>query len=254
MANKVRDRLVSIDAGDYRLRGRLVMECAAASQPAVLFLAGWSPRVPFFVANHFAPKLDPELKVARLFVSLRGMGSKGDIRSLTRSDFLDDVVAAYDFLASVEGVDPARIFIVGESFGAYMACLLIAKRPVLGVALRAPTDFPDQGFVDTPQTQIAGNASRAWKVLPHAPEESRALSGFSAYTGRKLVVAAEMDEFVPMQTTRNYLQAGANNMPVEFHLMQGASHSLLKSRHRLEYLQVLTRWLRAGIDGYPDSH
>ncbi len=64
---------------------------------------------------------------------------------------------------------------MGESFGAYMSCLLSAKRPLENLILRVPTDFPNQGFTEVPQKEVVGILIRDWKLEKHEPTEFFAL-------------------------------------------------------------------------------
>ena len=59
---------------------------------------------------------------------------------------MDDVLAAYDYLSSIDGVDSKNVSAVGSSFGGYLATILSAKRKVRNLALRVPADYPNEAF------------------------------------------------------------------------------------------------------------
>ena len=249
---------VSIPAGGHTLKttvyGNLASpqtqaEASAADpRPGLIFLSGWSPsRIGWRPSNIYAGLCAKRLDCLCLTVSLRGMGSAGDIATLTRADFLDDATAAYDFLAALEEVDRQRISVVGESFGSYLACVLSAERPVSALALRVPTDFPDAGFDDTPQERIAGLRSLDWKQQEHAHSESRALDAIHAFSGDVLIVASEHDSFVPLQTTRNYLASASDPSRLTYRLMRGARHGLVDPFRQIEYVRILFEWIAARV-------
>jgi len=179
-----------------------------------------------------------------LTVALRGMGSDGDINSLCRADYLEDVVAAYDFLANTTGVDKNNIRVVGESFGGYLACLLSTKRYIKKMALRVPTDFPDEGFSDIPQIRLSGNSSRQWKCKKHACSESYALKAINEFRGSLMMVTSERDHHVPIQTTENYLAAVHDSSKLVYLHMKRATHGMLHPKLQWDYIQKLSKWLR----------
>lgn len=71
----------------------------------------------------------------------RGYGeSTGDIKTSTTYDFLDDALAAVDFLKTQPKIDTTRIGIIGHSEGAVIAIMAAAKRKDVAfiVSLAAP--------------------------------------------------------------------------------------------------------------------
>ena len=232
---------IEINAGNYSLKGRLYgLTDKSSSRPVLIFFGGWNPgRIAWTFSDIYAGLCARKFNFICLTAALRGMGSKGDINMLTRSDFLDDVALVYDFIADHEGVDKERISVVGESFGAYMACLLSSKRSVKNLILRVPTDFPDVGFSETPQKNIAGNLSRDWKMQKHLPEESLALNAVQKFMNNIFIIASENDEFVPHQTIESYLAAASDPKRVEYHLMKNTGHALINPLKQYDFLKLL---------------
>jgi dipeptidyl aminopeptidase/acylaminoacyl peptidase len=167
-------KIVAIQGDGYKLKGRIYGKADTHhSRPAILFLSGWNPGNQSWTTNDIhATYCAWKLNIICMTIALRGMGSVGNIKALTRADFLKDVVAGYDYLIESEGVAKERISIAGESFGAYMACILSTQRAVKSLALRVPTDFPDGGFEDIPQEKFAGLLSQEWKKQEHRFTES----------------------------------------------------------------------------------
>ena len=169
------------------------------------------------------------------------MGSPGDINILTRSDFLDDVVTVYDFIAAQEGVIKERISVVGESFGSYMSCLLSAKRPVQNLILRVPSDYPNEGFSETPQIKFAVSLSRDWKLKKHIPQDSFALEAIHNFKNNVFIIASENDSIVPRQTIENYLTAVSDSKKVEYHLMKNTGHALTNPLKLYKFITILSK-------------
>jgi esterase/lipase len=241
---------VTIGAGDYKLKARLYGPNGNRNpRPAILFLSGWNPgNISITPSNFYAGYYAAKNNYICLTLALRGMGSKGDIHTLTRSDFLHDVIAAYDYLATLNGVKKENINMVGESLGGYLACLLSSKRPLNSIALRVPTDFSDEGFNHIPQIKIAGLLSSEWKMQQHSWNESYALSAIHEFKGNLLIVASERDKIVPMQTTSNYLSAVPDSTHLEYFLMKGAGHGLFNPKRQWIFMKILSKWLKKTID------
>lgn len=232
---------IEINAGNYSLKGRLYgLTDKSSSRPVLIFFCGWNPgRIAWTFSDIYARFCARKFNFICLTAALRGMGSKGDINRLTRSDFLEDAALVYDFMADYEGVDKERISVVGESFGAYMACLLSSKRPVKNLILRVPTDFPDAGFSETPQKKIVGTLSRDWKMQKHLPEESLALSAVRKFMNNIFIIASENDRIVPRQTIENYLAAVSDPKRAGYFLMKNTGHALISPLKQYGFLKIL---------------
>ena len=239
-------RKVTIPARDYTLNGRLYGKAEKMKHDsAILFISGRMPtRYRMTTSSFYAGFISRKPHTICLTVALRGMGSEGDINTLSRADYLEDVIAAYDYLANTTGVDKANIRVVGESFGGYLACLLTTRRPVRKMALRVPTDFSNEGFTDIPYFKYTGNSSNQWKSKKHAFCESFALKAINDFKGSLMMVTSERDLHVPIQTTQNYLAAVRDSTKLEYLHMKRATHGMLHPKLQWEYIQKLSKWLR----------
>ena len=234
---------VLIDVERYKLKCRLYMKVGNDKQSsAILFLSGWNPGNSSITTSDFYAGFISERQYrVCMTVALRGMGSEGDINNLCRIDFLNDAIAAYDYLANISGVDKQKIFVVGESFGGYLSSILTTKRSVNKLVLRVPTDFPNDGFGDKPQIQIAGNLSIDWKNKKHNYNESFALNAIHEFNNDILIVASGKDKFVPQQTIDNYLSAITSASKLKYVIMKKAGHGLYNP---LKFLKLLNNWMK----------
>jgi len=236
---------IEIDAKNYKLKGRLyVPKSIDNTKPKLLFLSGWNPgNQPITTSDYFAGYLMKKAGYVCLTVALRGNGSNGDINILTRNDFLNDVIAAYDYLLTNEPVNLKKICVIGESFGSYMASILSREREIENLILRVPTDFPNEGFYDKPHINYAGFASIEWKRQVHSYEESFALQAIHNFNRKILIIASENDKIVPMQTTKNYLNAANKSINVEHKVQKNTGHAIMNPVKFIEFRNIIFHWL-----------
>ncbi len=179
-------KAVVIDPSALQLQGTLFEPTATVEKhPAILFVHGWTSRQDRMF--DLAAELAAHGYVCLTF-DMRGHGiSPGDLNNQSRKDFLDDVIAAYDFLASVPCVDGFRITVAGSSFGGYMSALLSAVRTVQQIILRVPADYRDEGY-ELPLSEVRNrDGTFEWKRIPHDKTETAALRAMHVYTGRVLI-------------------------------------------------------------------
>jgi len=214
--------------------------------PAILFIHGWTS-----VQDRYYEQAE-ELATAGfvcLTFDMRGHGkSVGDIEALTRQNFIDDVLAAYDFLARNKSVDPENITVIGSSFGSYLAALLSKRRNVKNLILRAPANYPD-GSPDETIFKYAKTAETlAWRQQPREINEVESLKSLKEFSGKILIVESGNDELVPHQTIQNYINAVEDKSTLTYFMMQGAPHSLSGSpQFKKEFEEIVKGWLRGKV-------
>jgi uncharacterized protein len=200
----------------------------------ILFIHGWqssqqSPR-------QFARKL-AELGFTTLVFDSRGCGrSEGDIQKLTRPDFLNDCLVAYEHLKT----HVSDISAVGSSFGAYLACLLSSRLPLSTLVLRVPANYPDVGFESQPQAVLSHRVTEEHLMLPEdSTQPSLAVDALSVFEGPALIVESENDEVVPHESVMRYVNAARNGTHV---IVPGAPHALVTADLRRQFQEQLVNW------------
>lgn len=227
------------DAGE--LAGTLFRADNPLPQPAALLIHGWTSGQDRMYET--AEMLMKRSGITCLTVDLRGHGkTEGDLDTLSRKDFLDDVLAAYDFLVAQEGIDANKIGIIGSSFGAYLAALAVGQRKIAWVVLRVPADYPDEGFEES--KKIANQPNEAeWRGAPKNWDATAALRAIHSFRGKVLIVESEKDELLPQQIVLNYKNAVSDERDVRYVVMKGAPHSL--TRHpefKKEFNEIVFEW------------
>lgn len=234
---------IEFTVGGETLRGRLFTpEVMEPLHPAVLCIHGWQ-------SKQGRGSILVETLANRGFVcmtfDLRGHGaSGGDITTLSRKDFLDDVLAAYDVLAATPGVDRGRITVVGSSFGAYLAAIVSSKRNVASLVLRVPANYRDEDF-EGPQYTTRTSAGHAeWKLQVQDSAATVALRAVHAFPGKVLLVESENDEQVPAPVVHSYAKAVLSSSNLTHVVMKGAPHSLSQDEPRQkEYADIVLSWI-----------
>ena len=114
-----RDEPIYIRVEDEHILGTLISPGTLI--PGVLFVHGWGGDQRQYVdrAHELAA-----LGCVCLTFDLRGHAqTRARYETVSREENLRDVLAAYDFLASLRDVDSDSIALVGSSYGGYLAAL-----------------------------------------------------------------------------------------------------------------------------------
>ena len=233
----------SFTSDNLRLDGTIFRPAIKKDKfPAIIFVHGWtSERVRSF---QYAKSLS-KLGYLCLLFDLRGHGtSEGDINTTTTKEFLDDVLAAYDYLLKVEGVDKENISAVGSSFGGYLVTLLATKRHIKQLVLRVPAEYPNEDFEKSKMQTSGGEdpAVFAWRNQPKKSKETFSLEAISNFKGEVLIIESEKDDVVPHQVIENYLNAIKDKSRLTHIVMKNAPHSIKEGPFRDEVERILVKW------------
>lgn len=214
--------------------------------PGVLFIHGWggSQEEDMVRAEEIA-----QLGCICFTFDLRGHARHADERNIvTRADGLADVTAAYDFLASQDGVDASAIGVVGTSYGGYLAALLTAERAVNWLALRVPALYPDSHW-NVPKALIDRGEINRYRGAFRNADEDRALAACEGFTGDVLIVESENDNYVPHVAIRSYVAAFHRASSLSHRILKGADHSLRNESCRKAYNRLLLHWMEEMVRG-----
>lgn len=211
---------------------------------AVLFIHGWGSNESGYVGR---AKAMAEAGFVCLTFSLPGHGdSGGDVRKLTRLDYISDVVDAYDFLTKQHGVNQDRIGVVGASFGGYLAAVLTKRREVRWLVLRAPANYPDEGFDNIPLYEYLRKSEDAkeWRQHKFDFRDTEALRAVHEFPHEVLIVESGNDKVVPQQCLQNYADAVKDKTKLKYIVLRDADHALTDAKQQEEFIDVLKRWFK----------
>lgn len=208
---------------------------------AFLLIQGWMGHQNVTAAQALA-----DLGFTSMTYDMRGNGeSEGNLEELSRADFINDAVVAYDFLRQqLNGQQ--MIGVVGSSFGSYTSVLLSERRPVVCMSLRVPASYPDEGFDEPQLAQIGTNNDWRNQILNYSG--NRAFSALHNFKGKIQVIEADADEVVPHQAVENYANAVTDKIQLEYAVMKDAPHGLKNEQLSNQYVRLLTGWAKQFTD------
>jgi|SRR3990167_1920038 len=236
-------RRIEFTVGDLKLKGSLILpQKLLDKNPAILFVHGWTSHKErsYQYANGLA-----KLGYISFLFDMRGHGeSDGNINTTTTKEFLDDVLAAYDYLIETPSVDKENIGAVGSSFGGYLVTLLTSKRNISRLVLRAPAEYPNEDFEKSKMQTSGGEnpAVFAWRNQPKKSNETFSLEAVSNFNGKTLIIESEKDDMVPHQTIQNYVNAIKDKSKLTHIVIKNAPHSIKEEKFRDKVEQILVDW------------
>jgi uncharacterized protein len=238
---KLRTEIVEIGVNGESIDGTLIVPADMEPRtPGTLFIHGWGGcREQYAACAHRIAALGS----ACLIFDLRGHAeTRGQYETVTREHNVHDVLAAFDLLARVPGVDRQTIAVVGASYGAYLGALLLYLRPVCMLALRAPALYKDDDW-ELPKRKLHVDPDfAAYRRLTLRAEENRALGACAQFLGDALVIESEHDEIIPHPAVANYISALANAHSLTYRVIEGADHALSHESWERAYSDLLVGW------------
>jgi pimeloyl-ACP methyl ester carboxylesterase len=223
---------VSFPSGSRQVAGRVFSPShPRAGRRAVLFVHGQKSSQGGYEDRARLASMD--LDAVCLTFDLSGHGDDaGSYDKYSVYDHLQDVIAAFDYLIRHEEVDRTRVGVCGASYGAYLAALLIARRAVKRLILRAPSLATDVGF---PNRE---GRSSAPEQVPDGFDSLRILPG---YPGEVLIIESERDEVIPKSHIAAYQLACSH---AQHEVIPDATHALTNASWEKAFVKSIVRWFR----------
>jgi dipeptidyl aminopeptidase/acylaminoacyl peptidase len=198
----------------------------------------------------------PQLLAAQGYLVLEpnylGSLGRGDafaraIEGFSCSRPVADVLAGVDFLTGRGWADPARVAVVGHSFGATLANCLIARSGRFRAACSSAGIWNELSYFGTADTFVLSDVrflgKAPWEAFAEYWRES-AMSGAGDVRTPTLITIGEADRRTPVsQAWEMYRALQRRGVEAELLVFPGEAHYLLRPSHRKAKLQAELAWL-----------
>lgn len=240
------------------IKGTLALPDSGATGAAVVMLHGFGSSRDE-VGGLFAMQAADlsEKGIASLRIDFRGYGeSSGDMADTTLEGLVADASTARGFLAGIDGVDAARIGVIGYSFGAAVAMLepdefaSVVVWGQMGDLQAEFLEFLGQDFYDKAAAEGVASVDLGWRTISLKQSFFESLAQhdladrFAGYAGPFLTIAGDADPAASYFEQYLGLAIG----PTEAVVIPGADHMLGVFSDQPEIGQQVidktTDWLR----------
>jgi dipeptidyl aminopeptidase/acylaminoacyl peptidase len=260
VAGNARAEFVEFERGGITLRGMLHFPAGAGPAPGVVILHGFTGNR---IGNGFVYVKTSRALAAAGIASLRfdfaGSGeSEGRFEDMSVLTELEDARAGLEFLSGREGVDPARLGVLGHSVGGFVAAMLLEDArlssgvlcaPVADKALfdaGAPPDADEQ--LDR-QGYVAIGPHRIGRRFGEDAERADPLGCLARSRADVLIMHGEADETVPPEHARmlERAAAGREGARTELAMVPEADHGFTRLAHREELIRRTVEWFASTL-------
>ncbi len=189
------------------------------------------------------PRLAEELGITSVIFDYSGHGdSPFELENLRPAQHFLEVVTVFDWVK--EKYPSSKVFVVGSSYGGFLATQLTKYRKFDGLILRAPAIYKPSEFytlIKNEDREITQEFRRDYESLKNHPLLIRA----SEFEGKVLLITHENDDQIPKETTDAYAKA----FRPEVLVAKGVPHSLDNAtvEQIKNYNQKIFDWLRKNV-------
>lgn len=204
--------IVEFDSGGVMIRGTLIKPEATGAFPAVVMLHGSGPDVTSDPSYHLTANTLVRNGVAVLLYDKRGVGmSDGDFEKALYKDFINDAIAAVDFLSTRPDIDAGRIALHGNSEGGWftpevahrtgkVASIFNRAGPPLPwittVLWEVRNEFLEAGIAEADLAALEAVTERRWRYYIEAGNDAE--KAFSAERNAINAILSELRASVPI--------------------------------------------------------
>ena len=230
-------RAAVADADAATAAAREEAEIPPAAAPAVLVMHGWGGNAPLML-----PLARPlhEAGYATLFVDARCHGASDDDSFASLPRFAEDTEHAFAWLSAREGVDPARIALLGHSVGAGAVLFAASRTPqvaaVVSVAAFSHPAAMMRRWLATkriPEKPIGRYIlDYVQKTIGHRFDDIAPVTTIARIRRPVLLVHGADDEVVPIDEAMQ-IYAMRGDTPVELMTLTGDHESFADLEHHM---------------------
>lgn len=186
--------------------------------------------------------MSKELGITSVIFDYTGHGdSPFDIEELSAAQHFLEVITVFDWMK--EKYPNRKFFVIGSSYGGFLATQLTKYREFDGLILRAPAIYRPQDFYTLMKNERR-DVTQSFRCDVNALAKHPLLARASQFEGKALLVVHAKDEQIPKETTDAYANAFHPDLIVE-----DVTHSLDQATERqiAEYNQKIIDWLKDNL-------
>jgi esterase/lipase len=183
-----------------------------------------------------------------LVIDYSGHGESPFILEETRpAQQLLEVIYAYEWIKA--NYPKAKISVIGNSYGSFLAAHLVRYKSVEQLVLRAPAIYRPDALYDLWSLRLKDENTYRHSIEEYRTNEEELMNNplfdeAATLVKHALVVVHEKDEIIPRQTSDAYIRA----FNADSFIMDGFSHSVSQSNVSqekiIEYQEQIARWLK----------
>ena len=205
-----------------------------------------------FLATRGYAVLRPQFRGSTGFGRAFELAGRGEWGGKMQTDLLDGIAA----VASNGEADPARVCIVGWSFGGYAALAGATLHPEAYRCAASIAGISDLGLLVKEELQSSGSDSANMRDLrrllagasPELISSTSPLQNVAAVRAPVLLIHGDRDHVVEIEQSEKMAAAlKAASKPVEFLTIKGDDHGLAQSANRVQLLQALEAFLAKNL-------
>lgn len=191
----------------------------------------------------FLPRLAKELGITSVIFDYTGHGdSPFDIEDLSAAQHFLEVITVFDWMK--EKYPNRKFFVIGSSYGGFLATQLTKYRKFDGLILRAPAIYMPSAFYTLMKNEDR-ESTQAFRRDAEALAKHPLLTRASQFEGYVLLIVHERDEQIPKETTAAFANAFHPDLIIEdvTHSLDQASQTQID-----EYNQKIIDWLKDKVE------
>ncbi len=190
----------------------------------------------------FLPRLAKELGITSVIFDYSGHGdSPFNIENLSAAQHFLEVITVFDWIK--EKYPGRQVFVIGSSYGGFLATQLTKYRKFDGLILRAPAIYRPSDFYTLIKNEDR-DATQAFRRDVVSLAKHPLLTRASQFEGKVLLVVHRRDEQIPKETTDAYANAFHPDIVTE-----DVTHSLDQAtQYQIDqYNQNVIDWLKKNV-------
>lgn len=234
-------KTIDIDCLSYALKADVYE--GDDHSPIVLSLIGRTSQRKKRQYVNFFPRLASDLGITTVIFDYSGHGESplnfDDVRPAQHSL---EVVTVFDWI--MKNYPGRKIFVIGSSYGGYMAARLFNFRKVDGLIFRAPAMYDSDHFYDLLVDQVSA-ATQDFRNNKELVDAHPYLRSAPEFEGDVLVITHEHDEHIPRVVTdvfRDRFNAQEVVIPNITHSLDDTTEIQIE-----QYNQIIFDWLQKQI-------